>query len=80
MEKKTKIWLVLSIISSVYLIYIVGVSALISPGFENHFVLNLFNANNTNSSAMVLNWTSLISLVLWLIWGVSFVREDNEQP
>lgn len=37
MEKKTKIWLVLAIISSIYMIYIVGVSALIAPGFDNHF-------------------------------------------
>jgi hypothetical protein len=79
MEKKTKVWLVLAIITSVYMIYIIGVSATIVPGHaDNHFFLNLFNVNNINSAANVLNWTTLLSLVLWLIWGFSYVREDNK--
>jgi hypothetical protein len=79
MEKRTKVWLVLAILSSVYLIYIVGVSSLLSPYFQIHFILNVFNqvsTNNSDSTGSVMNWTALVTFVLWIIWGVLFVRED----
>jgi hypothetical protein len=79
MEKRTKVWLVLAILSSVYLIYIVGVASLLSPYFQIHFILNVFNqvsTNNSDSTGSVMNWTALVTFVLWIIWGVLFVRED----
>lgn len=62
MNKWTKVWLVISIVFTVYLVYMVGVAAVLTPGFQDSFVLNfLSHPNNTNGTASVINWIALLS-------------------
>jgi len=75
-SKRTKVWLVISIVLTVYLIYMVGVAA-ITTGLQDRFILDfLSHPNNLNGTLSVINWVGLLSIVMWVVWGVSFVKDQ----
>lgn len=83
MRKGTRVWLLLSILSTVYLMYMVGVTSAFNANlFTDHFFLNVgqFGGySNSNSISGVLNWTCVVSVVLWIVWGVSFIRNADSE-
>lgn len=77
MSKRTKVWLVISVVLTVYLVYMVGVAAVLTPGFQDNFILNfLSHPNNTNGTARVIDWVALLSIIMWIVWGVSFIKDE----
>lgn len=77
MTKRTKIWLLLAILGTVYLVYMVGVAALLTRGFQDHFIFNGLNfTDNTNSTAAIMDWIALLDIILWISWGVSFIKDE----
>lgn len=83
MSKRTKVWLLLAIIVTVHLIYVVGIAAFLASGSGHVFILNWLNAilnlisgNDTDLNVAVMNLTALLCIVLWICWGVSFIRDE----
>lgn len=80
MRKHTRVWLLLSILATVYLIYMVSVASIFTANFMDSFFLNLgrLGMSNLNSISGVINWTAIVTIVLWIIWGVLFIKDAND--
>lgn len=76
MSLAIRVWLVISIILSVYLIYIVG-QASITDGYNIgvRYIFPFFIGEvNLNEMSRFVTESGVISIISWVIWGVLFVR------
>lgn len=77
MSKSTRVWLLLGILFTVYLIYICGSAALIAPRFDNQYILPFFGELNLNATSTLMNLEGTVTILIWLVWGIKFVRESD---
>ena len=75
MSVGTRIWLVISIILSVYLVYIAGQASITNGYFGVRYIFPFFVGEiNLNEMNRFITESGVVSLISWVIWGVLFVR------
>lgn len=70
MRTATKVWLWLAILATVLLIYFVGAIELLS--------LQIIMFGNGNNLELFLNLDAVAALILWFVWGTSYMFTDHQ--
>lgn len=70
MHTATKVWLWLAILATVLLIYFVGAIELLS--------LQIIMFGNGTNLELFLNLDAVAALILWFVWGTSYILTDHQ--
>jgi hypothetical protein len=78
MSLATRIWLVISIILSIYLVYIVGQASITNGYFGVRYIFPFFVGEvNLNEMSRFITDSGVVSIISWCIWGVLFARSGS---
>lgn len=80
MYRNTKITLGLSILFSVYMLYLFLCWATLSKAFPEYYVFPFLRVSQLSVFQYWVNFVALISLVAWVVWFLQLIRETKWHP
>ncbi len=77
MDKLGRIFLVSALIFQVFMLYLIGAAIIASSQGVSGASLLLFGFSRTHEIMTILNVTTVITIGMWLMWGISFIRKNK---